>query len=653
MAIINGPQQGGQFIPGTSGDDTINAYGDNNSLYGAEGTNFLNILNGGSHNSLVGGPGIDHLDGGTGIDNLASYQLSAGPVTASLANPGINTGDAAGDTYVNIYGLTGTTHGSTLYGDNTGHDNQLWSLGGTSYLYGGTGYATLINGPGDDHMVGGSGRGLIDYETAAAGVTASLANPSINTGEAAGDTYTNLQDMAGGAFNDVLYGDANNNNMLGLAGNDTMFGGAGVDTLTGGKGADVLSGGANVDLFVFGPDDLNDAQSGIYDRVADYDQGNKGSYDSTEFDGISLSLLHTSAGSVRVLEDASGTFATLQLNSNGTWLQFIKLDGLHSGDSVRVIFDDSQPSGTVFTSQGGAQSGTPGIPSYDIGSHGSNWPVSGIGDFNGDGTSDVLWRSPGTSQVDQWQMSNGHWAKSIDMGATKGADWQLAGTGDFNGDHTSDVLWTNTATGQVDQWQMQGGYWSKSIDLGSSHGAGWQVAGVGDFNGDGTSDVLWRNASTGQVDEWQMNNGLWAKSVDLGSAHGSGWQVTGVGDFNGDGTSDVLWRNASTGQVDEWQMQGGQWAKSVDLGASKGSDWTYAGAVDFNHDGTADIAWMNVKSGQVEHWQMQNGLWAASVSDGVQNTAVQPAGVGDFNHDGSAEVLFYNPTTAHLYDWAV
>src|SRR3954447_10613326 len=101
MAVIYGSQNGGQWLPGTPGDDTIYAYGNFNSLYGDTGTNYLYILNGGSHNNLVGASGIDHFDGGTGIDNIASYQLSRGPVTASLANTGINTGDATGDTYSN------------------------------------------------------------------------------------------------------------------------------------------------------------------------------------------------------------------------------------------------------------------------------------------------------------------------------------------------------------------------------------------------------------------------------------------------------------------------------------------------------------------------------------------------------------------------
>lgn len=296
-----------------------------------------------------------------------------------------------------------------------------------------------------------------------------------------------------------------------------------------------------------------------------------------------------------------------------------------------------------------------GPEDVNIGSHGTSWPVAGIGDFNGDHDSDVLWRNPSTGQVDQWQIKNGHWSQSIDLGATKPANWQLAGTGDFDGNGTADVLWRDISNSKVDEWHMKDGNWAKSIDLGTTKGADWTLAGVGDFNGDGTSDVLWRKVDTAQVDEWQMKSGNWSKSIDLGATKGADWTIAGLGDFNGDGNSDVLWRNVKTSQVDEWQMRNGTWSNSIDLGATKGSDWQIGAIGDFNKDGSADLIWLNNSTGQSEHWIMANGNWSATVDDGFQNTSWKPVGGGDFNHDNASDTLWLDSSTGQVHEqlWMV
>src|SRR6185437_2425909 len=65
-----------------------------------------------------------------------------------------------------------------------------------------------------------------------------------------------------------------------------------------------------------------------------------------------------------------------------------------------------------------------------------------LSDFNGDGTSDILWRNDTNGQVLDWQMSNGTKQKGI-LFATPGSTLSFAGVGDFNGDGTSDILWQN------------------------------------------------------------------------------------------------------------------------------------------------------------------------------------------------------------------
>jgi hypothetical protein len=68
---------------------------------------------------------------------------------------------------------------------------------------------------------------------------------------------------------------------------------------------------------------------------------------------------------------------------------------------------------------------------------------TGTDDFNGDGTSDVLWRND-TGADSIWLMKDGQIA-SVGNLPTVENTWHIQGTGDFNGDHTNDILWSNNS----------------------------------------------------------------------------------------------------------------------------------------------------------------------------------------------------------------
>src|SRR5262249_23264380 len=91
---------------------------------------------------------------------------------------------------------------------------------------------------GADVLSGGAGLDTADYKDAPAGLTADLATPASNTGDAAGDSYSSIENLQGSNFDDTLNGDAGNNVLTGLDGNDTLNGRAGADTMIGGAGND-------------------------------------------------------------------------------------------------------------------------------------------------------------------------------------------------------------------------------------------------------------------------------------------------------------------------------------------------------------------------------------------------------------------------------
>jgi hypothetical protein len=184
--------------------------------------------------------------------------------------------------------------------------------------------------------------------------------------------------------------------------------------------------------------------------------------------------------------------------------------------------------------------------SVSPGGHPAGYQVIGVGDFTGDGTTDILWNNSSTGDVDEWQIANGQWAGSVDLGTHPGSGWTISGVGDFFGNGREDVLWTNSAASgvQTDIWQLgPNGQWTASMSPGT-HPAGYQVAGIGDVTGASVADIIWFNPTTGDVDEWKISNGQWAGSVDLGT-HPGNFQISGMGNFTGDGTNGILWHQNS------------------------------------------------------------------------------------------------------------
>jgi Ca2+-binding RTX toxin-like protein len=136
--------------------------------------------------------------------------------------------------------ITGVTNGDDSV-SGLEDDDILFGNEGNDFLFGDDGNDTLNGGPGADALDGGAGQDLASYADATAAITASLADPTVNTGEAAGDTYANIEGLIGSAFDDVLIGDTGDNDLQGGDGNDTLEGGLGADTLDGGAGQDLAS----------------------------------------------------------------------------------------------------------------------------------------------------------------------------------------------------------------------------------------------------------------------------------------------------------------------------------------------------------------------------------------------------------------------------
>ncbi len=257
-----------QLRGGSGGDRLVGEAGDD-ILLGQDGRDMLE--GGDGDDDLTGGEGRDILIGGAGVD-VARYDLSAVRIDVRIYDNQASDGDRL----ILVENVVGTDFNDYLAGDS--HANVLRGRGGADQLRGGSANDILIGGAGgdilfgqdgDDMLTGGDGADLIDggagedwarYDDAAGSIEVRLfANEASD-----GDFLRDIENVAGGAFDDLLSGNSLANRIIGGGGNDQLRGGSAEDILIGGTGADVilgqagndrLFGEAGMDVFVHAPGD--------------------------------------------------------------------------------------------------------------------------------------------------------------------------------------------------------------------------------------------------------------------------------------------------------------------------------------------------------------------------------------------------------------
>ena len=116
---------------------------------------------------------------------------------------------------------------------------------------------------------------------------------------------------------------------------------------------------------------------------------------------------------------------------------------------------------------------------------------------------------------------------TIDFGPVP-LSWQIVGIGDFDGNGSSDILFKDSSN-NVGIWLLETNDQTIKILSTSVLGAvpaGWNVALTGDFNGVGKADVLWMDGS-GNVGAWAMNGTAISAVVSFGNV-GTSWSVQGL-----------------------------------------------------------------------------------------------------------------------------
>ncbi|WP_281346917.1 FG-GAP-like repeat-containing protein [Sphingomonas sinipercae] len=524
------------LLLGYDGNDILYGLDGDDDLYGEKGDDQL--FGGAGVDWLFGEAGADWLDGGTGADRLEggdgndTYVIDdAGDIIIETATGGydtmrvinLSTTIASGVEALIIQSGAVNATGNLAANNLTGSDeaNVLSGLGGNDTLNGLGGNDTLIGGAGADTLTGGAGADTFRGTAA----------------ELNGDMITDFT-----AEDRIVISDANAN------ANFTFSVSGGIVTYSGGSFS--LGSGFSGNLFA-----TTVQGGGIELRAV---ETKLTSYGLTDFngDGIADVLWRSNTGVITTwLGQADGTFFDNSANTG----QAIPLDwnivgtGDYNGDGLGDLMWRSDAG--VMTQWLGQLDGTfrdnfaktgQVIP--------LDWNVIGTGDFNGDGLGDLIWRSD-AGVITEWlgNLDGSFRDNFAGTGQHIPLNWTIDGMGDFNGDGLEDLIWRSDA-GVITEWlgQNDGSFKDNFAGTGQTIPTNWQIVGVGDFNADGYADILWQSTA-GTLTNWLGNpDGSFTDNfVNTGQVIPQGWELVGVGDLNGDGRDDILWRTGPD-SVETW-----------------------------------------------------------------------------------------------------
>jgi len=251
--------------------------------------------------------------------------------------------------------------------------------------------------------------------------------------------------------------------------------------------------------------------------------------------------------------------------------------------------------------------------------------VTGVADFNNDGYADIVVGSPGANQAHFIAGRTTSWTGNLMTGSESFSNagsvafgTSVTGLGDFNGDGYSDVAVGDSAVGANDGFAVikfgNGGSSPMSTavqrtlygDTGQVSGLGHEVTSVGDVNGDGLTDLMiGGNGNFGRI-YFGNTGGNFAShiSLDIPNTYTLSGGA-GVGDFNGDGYDDFVLTFGDAGSTKAYVVYGKSSLTDIDIsylknpdnafeisyaGANGSQDIEVSGIGDINGDGYDDFA---------------------------------------------------------------
>ena len=180
----------------------------------------------------------------------------------------------------------------------------------------------------------------------------------------------------------------------------------------------------------------------------------------------------------------------------------------------------------------------------------TGWTAIAFGNFDGspDNASDVLWSNDASGVFGLWLMDTSLYpatpyttaSVTDSSGSVTMAGYSFIGTGDFDNNGTVDILFQDDSTGGTEMWLMSdtipGRITQRTVY--SSAPSGWSIRAIGDLDGDSDADILWQRDLTaasapGAVSCWLIDTSIVApapptlpRSIYISGI--PGWSIYGL-----------------------------------------------------------------------------------------------------------------------------
>ena len=215
------------------------------------------------------------------------------------------------------------------------------------------------------------------------------------------------------------------------------------------------------------------------------------------------------------------------------------------------------------------------------------WDVQAVGDLDGDGLGDLVWRYVASDPRDTgvsyiWFSSPGGALPQVRKRGGAPLNWTLLGAADINFDGAADMIYISPA-GQIRVLMATPSRTCANLLVGDVP-AGFKALKFADFTGGRRGDILLRNESTGEISLMSLNAAGYvlppgvvtedpnascspsslvvATNLRSLPVTDSAWKFYASGDLDGDGIMDVLWLRPD-GTLTAWLMNANGGAPTV------------------------------------------------------------------------------------------